>query len=78
MTVLKGHPYNGSGFGAVVAGVKMLPLDIICYSIIPLRFRVTTEDPSWGYPSVVLGAIVSFLEPFRGHLSAKVDEIFQQ
>jgi hypothetical protein len=38
----------------------------------------TTEGPSWGYPKVVLGAIRSFLEPFCGHSSPKVDEIFQK
>ena len=38
----------------------------------------STEGPSGGYPSVVLGAIVSFLEQFCGHLSAKNDQIFQK
>jgi hypothetical protein len=36
-----------------------------------------TEGPSWGYPRPVLGAINPYLEPFCGHLSPKVDEIFQ-
>jgi len=36
----------------------------------------TTEDPMWGHPMPVLGALSPFLEPFRGHLSPKVDEIF--
>jgi hypothetical protein len=30
------------------------------------------------YPRVVLGAIGSFLEPFRGHLSPKVIKIFKK
>ena len=38
----------------------------------------TTEDPSWGYPRPVLGAIDPYLEPFCGHLSPKVHEIFQK
>jgi hypothetical protein len=29
----------------------------------------------WGYPVFVLGAISSFLEPFRGHLSPKIDKV---
>jgi len=37
-----------------------------------------TEDPMWGHPMPVLGALSPFLEPFRGHLSPKVDEIFQK
>ena len=36
------------------------------------------EGPSWGYPVLVLGAISSFLEPFRGSVSPKVDEIFEK
>ena len=39
---------------------------------------LTTEDPMWGHPMPVLGALSPFLEPFRGHLSPKVDEIFQK
>ena len=31
-----------------------------------------------GHASVVLGAIVSFFEPFGGHLSPQVDQIFQK
>ena len=37
-----------------------------------------TEDPMWGHPRPVLGALSPFLEPFRGHLMPKVDEIFQK
>ena len=37
--------------------------------------RWSTEGPMWGYPVLVLGAISSFLEPFRGHLSSKVDKV---
>ena len=37
-----------------------------------------TEDPMWGHPMPVLGALSPFLEPFRGHLSPKADEIFQK
>ena len=39
--------------------------------------RGATEGPSWGYPMAVLGAVFPSLEPFCGHLSPKVDEIFQ-
>jgi len=37
-----------------------------------------TEGPSWGHPMPFLGAVWPFLEPFCGHLSPKVDEIFQK
>ena len=39
---------------------------------------VSTEDPLWGHPRPVLGATDPYLEPFCGHLSPKVDEIFQK
>jgi hypothetical protein len=39
---------------------------------------VTTKGPSWGYPMLVLGALGSFLVPFYGYLTPKVDEIFQK
>ena len=29
------------------------------------------------YPKLVLGAVSSFLEPFRGHLSPKIKKIFE-
>ena len=32
----------------------------------------------WGYPVFVLGAISSFLEPFRGHLSPKIDKVSEE
>ena len=32
----------------------------------------------WGYPVFVLGAISSFLEPFRGHLSLKIDKVSEE
>ena len=32
----------------------------------------------WGYPVFVLGAISSFLEPFRGHLSPKIDKVYEE
>ena len=31
-----------------------------------------TRGPSWGHHSVILGAIVSFVEPFGGRLSQKL------
>ena len=34
----------------------------------------STRGPSWKHLLVVLGAILSFLEPFCGHLLPKVDE----
>ena len=34
----------------------------------------STRGPSWGHLLVVLGAILSFLEPFCGHLLPKVDK----
>ena len=33
------------------------------------------RGPSWGHLKVVLGAIRSFLEPFCGHLSPKIDKV---
>ena len=33
----------------------------------------TTKGPMWGHPMPVLGALGSFLEPFCGHLSPKLD-----
>ena len=38
----------------------------------------TTEGPSWGHSKVVLGAIGSFLEPFYGHLSPKIDKVSEE
>ena len=37
-----------------------------------------TRDPSWGHSSVVLGAIVSFLEPFCGNLSPNIDKVCEE
>ena len=34
-----------------------------------------TRGPSWGHPRVVLGTIGSFLEPFCGHFSPKIDKV---
>ena len=39
---------------------------------------ISTEGRSWGYPRCGLGAIGAVLEPFCGHLSPNVDEIFQK
>ena len=38
----------------------------------------TTRGPSWGHSSVVLGTIVSFLEPFRGHVSPKFGKVSEK
>ena len=32
----------------------------------------------WGHPMLVLGALCSFLEPFRGHLSPKIDKVSEE
>ena len=40
--------------------------------------RSTTQSPMWGYPVFVLGAVCSFLEPFRGHLSPNIDNISEK
>ena len=37
-----------------------------------------TKGPMWGYPRFVLGAIGSFLEPFCGHLSPKLDKVSEE
>ena len=36
---------------------------------------VSTRGPLWGHHSVVLGAIMSLLEPFWGYLSPKIDKV---
>ena len=38
----------------------------------------TTEGPWWGHPMLVLGALCSFLEPFCGHLSPKIDKVSEE
>ena len=35
-------------------------------------------NPSWGHLNVVLGAILSFLEPFCGHLSPEIDKVSER
>jgi hypothetical protein len=37
-----------------------------------------TQTPMWGYPVFVLGAVCSFLEPFRGHLSPNIDNVSEK
>ena len=37
-----------------------------------------TQSPMWGYPVLVLGAISSFLEPFRGRLSPNIDNVSEK
>ena len=32
----------------------------------------------WGHPMLVLGAVCSFLEPFRGHLSPNIDNVSEK
>jgi hypothetical protein len=32
----------------------------------------------WGYPRLVLGALGSFLEPFCGYLSPKIDKVYEK
>jgi hypothetical protein len=41
------------------------------------RDPFTTQGPLRVFPEVVLGDMGSFLEPLCGHLSPKVDNIFQ-
>ena len=41
-------------------------------------FVVSHARPFEPYPKLVLGAVSSFLEPFRGHLSPKVIQIFKK
>ena len=40
--------------------------------------REATEGPWWGHPMLVLGALCSFLEPFCGHLSPKIDKVSEE
>ena len=39
---------------------------------------VATDGPWWGHPMLVLEALCSFLEPFCGHLSPKVDKVSEE
>ena len=38
---------------------------------------IATQGPSRVIPGILFGELDSFLEPFCGHLSPKVDKIFQ-
>ena len=51
-----------------------LPLGCVFQASTRARLT-TTEGPLWGHSSVVLGAIVPFLEPFCGHLSSEIDKV---
>ena len=53
------------------------PKFVMC-TLLLLIVEKPTEGPSWWYPRPVLGAIDPYLEPFCGHLSPKVEEIFQK
>jgi hypothetical protein len=37
-----------------------------------------TQTPMWGHSRFVLGAIGSFLEPFCGHISPKIDKVSEK
>ena len=43
-----------------------------------IRYPPPTEGPAWGYPMLVLGAVCSFLEPFCGNLSPKIDKVSEE
>ena len=45
----------------------------LAYKKPPTRGTLHHRRPLVGYPVLVLGAISSFLEPFRGHLTPNVD-----
>ena len=49
---------------------------LVVFRILPPP--ASTKGPMWGYPVFVLGAISSFLEPFRGHLSPKIDKVSEE
>ena len=38
---------------------------------------VSTKGPLWGYPRCGLGAVGAVLEPFCGHLSPKIDKVYE-
>jgi hypothetical protein len=42
------------------------------------RVPVTTRGPSWGHSRFVPGAIGPLLEPFCGHLSPKIDKVYEK
>ena len=44
----------------------------------PGGMGVATKGPMWGHPMLVLGALCSFLEPFCGHLSPKIDKVSEE
>ena len=39
---------------------------------------LATKGPMWGHPMLVLGALCSFLEPFYGNLSPKIDKVSEE
>ena len=75
---VSGFGFRVSGFGVRVSDVKpSLVLTGAWPSSRPRRvstISLPTEGPSWGYSGFVVGAIGSFLEPFRGYESPKVDK----
>ena len=42
------------------------------------RAAVATKGPMWGHPMLVLGALCSFLEPFCGYSSPKIDKVSEE
>ena len=59
----------GCGFGSWGLGLRLSGSG---FGVSGVGFRVPTRGPSWGHPRFVVGAIGSFLEPFRGYLSSKM------
>ena len=43
-----------------------------------MHVSVSTKDPMWGHPMLVLGALCSFLEPFCGHSSPKINKVSEE
>ena len=48
---------------------------ISCDGLLVAAHKQTTEGPMWGHLMLVLGALCSFLEPFRGCLSPNIDNV---
>ena len=71
-----GFTVEGSGFRVQVSGFRVLGLGCRERYAHPrhVKWRLTTEDPLWGYPVPALGAVSPFLEPFCDELLSKVDK----
>ena len=64
-----GNPHEGPSVDLGHLG------SVLLVEMLDERQHSVPRGPSWGHHSVVLGAIVSFLEPSSGHSSPKIDKV---